>query len=1134
MIETTKSFDSRSAVKSQYPLMDVPMDATYGINSMVNETDLEFKSKTREELLLEIISLRSRLQESDETLRAIRHNMVDAFVVDRSDGTQVFTLKSADRGYGALLEALGEGTAILAPQDVIFSCNSRLGEIVGIPVDSILGNPFSNLVEHGERERFRELLERGESKTIHCEIHLHSMDGRRIPVQLTVSSLDVEERPGVFVVVRNLSEQKGAEAALRESGELFRSTIESTDQGILVVNERREVLAANACFRKMWRIPEEQLITGDDRNLYTHVLNQLEEIEGFLSKNIDLWASPEKRRDLLHFKDGRIFERTAHPLMLQGRVAGRVLRFVDVTEQQSAQKDLQRSQFKFSSVFDNALDAIVILDDNGELIEVNPAACAIFGATREQIIGRRGIEFTEPRCNFIQNWQDFLAHGEKKGDVVIRRPDGTSREMEYTATSNFLPGQHLAIMRDVTDRKEMERHLLRSEKDLRRLSSQLLVAQEDERRRIAAELHDSIASSLSAVKFALERLGEETEQQKESTPVADTLKMLVSMLQQAIDETRRVMNNLRPPLLDDLGLIATIRWFCRQCQTIYSDVAIEQNVDLQEPEIPEPLRIVIFRIIQEAFHNLIKHSRADLLEINLLKRDGFIELIIRDNGVGFDVQATLATGKGLGLTSMRERSEFFGGTFAIESEPGEGTTLRASWQVDASHGFSTQTSAAALQEKAESLLAARSHRPENMSPEDIERLVYESDVSNIELQLQMEELRKAHARLRALRDKYLEWYDSAPVGYLTLSDLGIILEANLTAAQLLGCSSKSDLIHRMLSSFVAAEDRELLHFHLRKIFQSNEQQTCKLQLKAEENGYVVKLVSKLERDANGNAKCITWMADISERQRVEQSLYRLEAEKKQRINELTRELASLQMGIAEHRQREQSLLQSEAALHHLAAGLLRAQEEERTVVSEELHNGTGQVLAAIKFGVEHALSAVERGNTEAAKSMQDLIPRIRNALEEVRSLYMKLRPTILDDFGIDAAVGWLCRGFQKSHPNISVDVEIDEMQIAEPVKSVAFRTVQDALENISQYSRASSVRLWLRHTRQGLELTIRDNGIRYEVATELSPDNPEAMSLAIMKERVESTGGLFSVDSAPGQGNSIYVSWPFKKQPIRQ
>jgi signal transduction histidine kinase len=236
---------------------------------------------------------------------------------------------------------------------------------------------------------------------------------------------------------------------------------------------------------------------------------------------------------------------------------------------------------------------------------------------------------------------------------------------------------------DITERKRAEDTVKESAKQLRYLSSRLLSAQEDERKRIANEIHDTLGASLSAVKFkveaALAQLG------KTGNVAAESLRSVILMIEESIAESRRIQMDLRPSILDDLGLLPAFSWFCRRFQTIYSGIRVEEENTIPESEIPGALKTVAFRVVQEAMNNIAKHSHADLVHISLRKSaDQRMELVVRDNGRGFDPQKMLsleASKRGLGLTSMRERTELSGGSFAIESAEGQGTIIRASWPL---------------------------------------------------------------------------------------------------------------------------------------------------------------------------------------------------------------------------------------------------------------------------------------------------------------------------------------------------------------------------------------------------------------------------------------------------------------------
>jgi len=223
--------------------------------------------------------------------------------------------------------------------------------------------------------------------------------------------------------------------------------------------------------------------------------------------------------------------------------------------------------------------------------------------------------------------------------------------------------------------------LRESENRLRVLATQLLTAEENGRKLVAGEIHDSIGSALSAIRFRVEDLIKQGEQ---GVVASESLKGLMSTIQHAMEESRRIQTDLRPSMLDDLGILTTLDWHCREFQKTFSHIRIEKEIGLSENDVPPTLKTVIYRISQEALNNIAKHSKADLVTLSLRKTGDPIELTIQDNGQGFNVENIFSMEsykRGLGLSSMRERTELSGGSFTIESIQGKGTTIHASWQI---------------------------------------------------------------------------------------------------------------------------------------------------------------------------------------------------------------------------------------------------------------------------------------------------------------------------------------------------------------------------------------------------------------------------------------------------------------------
>jgi PAS domain S-box-containing protein len=228
---------------------------------------------------------------------------------------------------------------------------------------------------------------------------------------------------------------------------------------------------------------------------------------------------------------------------------------------------------------------------------------------------------------------------------------------------------------DITERKRAQEELKKKEDQIRFFASQYMAAQETERRRVAVELHDAIASSLAGIKFRIEKISEDMKQGLFSV---ESMKDVSFTLAQTIGEVRRIMADLRPSILDDLGIMPALNWLCREFETTYSHFSVEKQIGISEDEIPDFLKIVMFRISQEALTNIARHSGASLVDLALQKAGGRVELTIQDNGSGFRPDEIV---KGLGLSTMRERAELTGGTFSVESAQGKGTTIRASWPL---------------------------------------------------------------------------------------------------------------------------------------------------------------------------------------------------------------------------------------------------------------------------------------------------------------------------------------------------------------------------------------------------------------------------------------------------------------------
>lgn len=388
-----------------------------------------------------------------------------------------------------------------------------------------------------------------------------------------------------------------------------------------------------------------------------------------------------------------VHELTKVRLELESRVQERTKELTKRTESLQREMEgrkrietaLRESETKYRIVADNTRDWEWWLGSDRRFIYVSPSCKQITGYDASAFLSDDELVYKIIHPEDRQKMVDHVNEADRDlvgGEVEFRiiRPDGSERYMAHACSpvfnseGSFLG--HRGSNRDITDRKMAEIALQESATVLRLLSSQLLTAQEDERKRVARELHDGINQTLSAIKFSLETRLAHMDGSK--APDGVSLERIISMVHTGIEEARRLQMDLRPPMLDDLGIVATLKWFTREFREVYNHIRLEMAVDLNEDDVPDALKVELFRIVQESLNNIAKHSYADSVSLLLKRNNGCLELRVADNGVGFDVGTVE---RGVGIASMKERAELSSGSLHVRSVPGEGSTVAASWPI---------------------------------------------------------------------------------------------------------------------------------------------------------------------------------------------------------------------------------------------------------------------------------------------------------------------------------------------------------------------------------------------------------------------------------------------------------------------
>jgi|WetSurMetagenome_2_1015567.scaffolds.fasta_scaffold00113_4 PAS domain S-box-containing protein len=397
--------------------------------------------------------------------------------------------------------------------------------------------------------------------------------------------------------------------------------------------------------------------------------------------------------------------------------------------------------------------------------------------------------------------------------------------------------------------------------------------------------------------------------------------------------------------------------------------------------------------------------------------------------------------------------------------------------------------------------------PNTPSPEETDRLLHELQVHQIELELQNEELCRAQAELAIAHARYFDLYDLAPVGYLTLSEKGLITAANMMAAILLGME-RSVLINQPLTRFIYPDDQDIYYLHRKKLLDAGEPQAIDIRLlQAGSAPFWAHLDATVARNADGVLECRVVLSDIGERKKIDERIRKAYDELDARVSERTFELE-----------------ESRKELRELAQHLQSIREDERLKISREIHDELGQTLTALKLDLDF----IRKGLPEEQKAIYDKIVADIYLVEEIILLIKRicdeLRPSILDHFGIEAAIEWQAEEFEKSTGIIcSLTLSPGDYDIGVDRSTALFRIFQEALTNVARHSGATRVSVRLSRVNDSIELEIKDNGMG------ISPEQgfkPKSFGLLGMRERVYELKGNIEIAMAEGSGVVIRATIP--------
>jgi PAS domain S-box-containing protein len=484
--------------------------------------------------------------------------------------------------------------------------------------------------------------------------------------------------PGLHLaVLRDLTERKRAEEALRQSEERFRFLAESIPHMVWAASPDGSDAYQNARLSDYVGVSAEQMrgegwadtFHPDDRQ-----------------RALDAWELARRHgaeyRIECRIRNGKTGEYRwflCHAVP-QRENDGRVVRWfgtcTDIDERRRAEEESRI----LNAALQNAVEGIARLDTQGRYLTVNRAFASTLGYPPDELVGRDWLSTVHPKSLDKANsaYERMLSAGRAEVELLgVRKDDSVFwRQSVIVKAHDHQPPWigHYCFMKDITDRKRAEEDLRDSAARLRILSRRVVDVQEEERRHLARELHDEIGQVLSAISVNLHAVKGVCD-----AAAFPRLEESIHIVDQATQQVRNLSLDLRPSMLDDLGLAATVRWYAdRQAQR--AGFALHLALESPAARLPAELTIACFRVAQEALTNVARHAHARHVSIELRQCDHEVDLVIRDDGVGFDPEAAsggAARGDSFGLLGIQERVELLGGRADIRSRTGQGTTIRA-------------------------------------------------------------------------------------------------------------------------------------------------------------------------------------------------------------------------------------------------------------------------------------------------------------------------------------------------------------------------------------------------------------------------------------------------------------------------
>lgn len=479
-----------------------------------------------------------------------------------------------------------------------------------------------------------------------------------------------------------LALRKCAEREILQQKENFQQLFESSPDAIALLDITDKVVIVNKSFKKLFQYSLDEirnkylkdLIVPEDRaQEYISLLNRIVNEKTFHTE-----AQCQR-------KDGSLVDVSivSYPIIIDKQHVGFYAIYTDITERKRVENAIRKSEMQFRLVWENSADGMRLIDEHGAIVAVNEAFCRMVGKNKEELEGKPfSIIYEKKQQANIQKQYHERFILRTMGPYFVREQilwDGRKIWFEISNSFFEFEGQVpmlISIFRDITARKLLEKELINSNEQLHALTSRLQNVREEERLKLSRELHDNVGQILTALQMDVSFLENNIiGRNRKINPkiIKEKFNGMTQLIDSCTDIIREISIKLRPNILDLFGLISTIEWHLKEFQK-KSGIVCTFVSELKKIKIDPHISIVAYRIFQEALTNIIRHSQATLVEVQIKKLQNKIILEIKDNGIGISNDA-LQNANSLGLLGMRERALSINGTVTFSGIPGKGTMV---------------------------------------------------------------------------------------------------------------------------------------------------------------------------------------------------------------------------------------------------------------------------------------------------------------------------------------------------------------------------------------------------------------------------------------------------------------------------